>query len=1228
MSSTGAKIWRYSLIGAAVLLALVLLLLTTISLALYTESGSRRVTLALLERVNALEGIHIASAGISGNLLRGLTLTELAIDIPAAKITAASARASWNPYSLLSGSFYLAELDVGTLGITLPETSDTTADTSDPISLLRIQPLPINIAIGSLLVSDITIVMPEQELYIDNIAMAAQLNGLELGIENLHLAAFDAVVDLSLQATLRDNIPLLASVNWEYQGPLFADYDLAVGTAAITGDLTNLTIQHELLAPEAIHSSGNVSAPLNPADLQLEFRNNTASLRLPFAGISDYLFDNVTLLTRWQSGSLAMELQSDLSGPLLPASTLSATGSLAGTSLNLSAASLHTATGNLSTSGQLDWSGPFSSAFNFTLSEQDPLQYLNAEIPVELGDLAASGAINFAIVNDEPNLRVVIDDVKGMISGYELTGAAAVNMVGAAVQIEHLRLNTIANEILLSGEYRDEIHLNWQLTAPELAQLLSGISGAANGSGTIDGVLDNPVISANLQIQDLQSGAASAGNVTVALAGTREQLRSTVRVEDIAFPVAGADAGSVTEGPGIALLALQAEGNAAAHTLTVAIESDFGNGSLTVAGGVDDLSAIQWQGNITAASLGSEFGNWEKQGGATALALSPTSVNIANSCWLLAATELCLGIGQSASNAMEVTATLANFPLSEFTAEPDSSAYLIASPLLPRLSQGISLDGTVSATLNGVIDLTGAPPQVDFSIIANDASLQIASAEIVDDAIADELVAIDGQRYNWDTLAVNGRWENSNWNLSGNAVLSQQNVVGTNLGLNGVVDSTLMIAANGDLAGEVTARFAELGWIQAFLPDASAVSGSLAGELDISGSLNAPLFAGEVTLENGSATISRLGITLSEAQSTIVVQSSGDVRIDGTLASETGALTYTGTITNFYNDARSLQATLSGDKFLLADIADLKLEVTPELTLAANRELIQLNGKLDIPLLDLTLLELPETAVDVSRDAVVVNFPENQSELERSMAANQSMLFNIPVAAAVNLTLGDAVNVSGFGMQATLDGDLDIQQRPDGRNLTYGELSIVEGSYTIYGQTLNLRQGKLLFFGAIDNPALDIRAVREAEGVTVGVLMNGTLKNIRSQLFSTPVLPDNDIIAVLVTGRPASEMGEQDGTAVLGAIASLGLDRGQGLTDQIRNTLGLDTLGINNSGNINSSTLTIGKYLTPDIFVRYGVGLFDRQSKVAIDYSLSERIILQAESGASQSIDLTYTVER
>jgi translocation and assembly module TamB len=195
--------------------------------------------------------------------------------------------------------------------------------------------------------------------------------------------------------------------------------------------------------------------------------------------------------------------------------------------------------------------------------------------------------------------------------------------------------------------------------------------------------------------------------------------------------------------------------------------------------------------------------------------------------------------------------------------------------------------------------------------------------------------------------------------------------------------------------------------------------------------------------------------------------------------------------------------------------------------------------------------------------------------------------------------------------------------------LTYGELEVANGSFEIYGRTLNIEQGKLLFMGSYDNPAIDIRAVRTVENMRVGVQMNGTIRDIRSNLFSTPTLPDGDILAVMITGRPIAEIGtEQDGNALVGAITTLGINQGQGLTDQIQSQLGLDTFAINSRGDVNDSSLMLGKYITPRIFIRYAVGLFETENSLEIDYTVNDRVKLKATSGQSQSIDLTYTVEQ
>ena len=61
---------------------------------------------------------------------------------------------------------------------------------------------------------------------------------------------------------------------------------------------------------------------------------------------------------------------------------------------------------------------------------------------------------------------------------------------------------------------------------------------------------------------------------------------------------------------------------------------------------------------------------------------------------------------------------------------------------------------------------------------------------------------------------------------------------------------------------------------------------------------------------------------------------------------------------------------------------------------------------------------------------------------------------------------------------------------------------------------------------------------------------------------------------------------------------------------------------------LEDSALGLGKYLTPDLLMRYKLGLFDRQSVLGIEYSLSERLKLEVETGISQSVDLNYTIEK
>jgi len=194
--------------------------------------------------------------------------------------------------------------------------------------------------------------------------------------------------------------------------------------------------------------------------------------------------------------------------------------------------------------------------------------------------------------------------------------------------------------------------------------------------------------------------------------------------------------------------------------------------------------------------------------------------------------------------------------------------------------------------------------------------------------------------------------------------------------------------------------------------------------------------------------------------------------------------------------------------------------------------------------------------------------------------------------------------------------------------LAYGELNIPGGTYEAYNQTLTTKNGRLLFFGNPANPVLDIRAFRETPNAEVGLMLSGPVSKIQGELYSTPALPENEILALLVTGKSFNNVGAQDSDALLSTIANFGIDKGQGLTGAVSDKLGLDSVSVKGGSTYRESTLGLGKYITPNLLMHYEVGLFDRQFVLSIDYSLTEHLKLEVESGISQSVDISYTLEQ
>jgi translocation and assembly module TamB len=310
---------------------------------------------------------------------------------------------------------------------------------------------------------------------------------------------------------------------------------------------------------------------------------------------------------------------------------------------------------------------------------------------------------------------------------------------------------------------------------------------------------------------------------------------------------------------------------------------------------------------------------------------------------------------------------------------------------------------------------------------------------------------------------------------------------------------------------------------------------------------------------------------------------------------------------------------LKGNDFEVAKLPTVHAGISPDLRLRANPKLAELTGSVHIPRARVKLKQLPVTAVKLSEDEVIVNAEQGDQTQKKRLGPMLRI--------QVDVSLGDEISFEGFGLTTRIDGKLAVSGESGQPPQAQGTLSLREGRYQAYGQDLKIQSGRLLFAGPIDNPGIDITAVRELKDVTAGIVVGGNVKSLNSRVFSEPTLPEADAFSYLLTGRPLSGGTQTSSAEMQRAAVALGLNQADVITQQLRNATGLDELTVGGDG-VDQTSLFLGKQITPDIFIRYALGLFDQSGKLLLDYRLSKNISVQAETGEQQGMDVIYKIER
>ncbi|RRQ20679.1 hypothetical protein D6C00_00900 [Thiohalobacter thiocyanaticus] len=415
----------------------------------------------------------------------------------------------------------------------------------------------------------------------------------------------------------------------------------------------------------------------------------------------------------------------------------------------------------------------------------------------------------------------------------------------------------------------------------------------------------------------------------------------------------------------------------------------------------------------------------------------------------------------------------------------------------------------------------------------------------------------------------------------------------------------------GGLQGDIR----QLEVIELFVPAITGVEGLLQLDTRIRGSLAAPEFSVGTRLSEAALWVPAAGIRLEDVALSLDSAPGGRLQLQGGARSGAGRIDLNGELG--FRNLRDWTARLAlqGEDFLVLDLPEAHLPVTPDLQLQVQPPRIDLTGSVHIPQARLEPRDF-SGAVGPSRDVVVVTDSPDESPRWQ-------------VHTRLQLSLGDAVMFEGYGLSGRLAGQLELIDEPGQLTRASGELQVVDGSYTAYGQALEISRGRVIYSGGpVDDPAIDATAVRRVDEVTAGIRLGGYLQQPELELFSRPSMAEADVLSYLMLGRPMAGASGAEGQLLLRAATAMGVKGGDALAGRIGESLGLDEVSVSGGETAQDAALVLGKYLSPRLYVNYSVGLFDSLSTLNLRYELSRRWSLESEVGVETGADLLFNIER
>ena len=418
------------------------------------------------------------------------------------------------------------------------------------------------------------------------------------------------------------------------------------------------------------------------------------------------------------------------------------------------------------------------------------------------------------------------------------------------------------------------------------------------------------------------------------------------------------------------------------------------------------------------------------------------------------------------------------------------------------------------------------------------------------------------------------------------------------------------------LEATLEARMPSIAWVAPLAGPSIALEGALRASLSASGTPGAPRISGSISGDDLALRDAVQGVDLSGGSLRAELRDSKLALQAFTLRAGGGSFEASGTL-DLAGDAPDVALAWKAAKLEAIRRPDRHLVLSGSGAIGLRAGRLRLNGALAA---DEGLIILPKREGVTLSDDVVIKGREH----ETSRAPARPLLAQLDL----ELDLGPRFVLKGRGLDARLGGKLRLRADEDRLPTASGSIRVVEGTYSAYGQRLTIERGIISFSGPLDNPGLDIVAMRKNQLVEAGVAITGTASAPKVSLVSKPEVPDADKLSWLVLGHGLDGASKADAglmSAAAGALLSQG--DSAALQARISRATGLDEIGVRGgSTGLQDSVVTLGKRLSSRLYLIYEQGLFAAGNAVKLRYTLSPRWSLQTQTGSDNAIDVFYNL--